>query len=95
MSSFKFTRSFLLTLLLLSLCVLGSGVNGRQRDNNVPRHIVVFLSDDHGQLDSEAYGATDVRTPNMLRLAREGMKFTHAFIASPACAPSRTASSRA
>jgi hypothetical protein len=30
-----------------------------------PRHIVVFLSDDHGQLDSEPYGATDVRTPNM------------------------------
>lgn len=56
-----------------------------------PRHIVVFLSDDHGQLDSEPYGATDVRTPNMQQLARDGMKFTHAFIASPACAPSRTA----
>lgn len=54
-------------------------------------HIVVFLSDDHGQLDSEAYGATDIRTPNMQQLARDGLKFTHAFIASPACAPSRTA----
>jgi N-sulfoglucosamine sulfohydrolase len=56
-----------------------------------PSHIVVFLADDHGQLDSEPYGATDVLTPNMAQLARDGMKFTHAFIASPACAPSRTA----
>ncbi len=55
------------------------------------RNIVVFLADDHGMLDSEPYGATDIHTPNMQRLARDGMKFTHAFIASPACAPSRTA----
>jgi len=53
--------------------------------------IVVFLADDHGQLDSEPYGATDVRTPNMRRLAERGLLFTHAFVASPSCAPSRAA----
>ena len=53
--------------------------------------IVVFLSDDHGQLDSTPYGSKDVRTPNMQRLADAGMTFTHAFIASPACSPSRAA----
>ncbi len=53
--------------------------------------IVVFLSDDHGMLDSTPYGSTDVRTPNMQRLADTGMTFTHAFIASPSCAPSRAA----
>jgi len=52
---------------------------------------VVFLSDDHGQLDSTPYGSTDVRTPNLQRLAADGVVFTHAFIASPACAPSRAA----
>lgn len=57
----------------------------------VQPNIVVFQSDDHGQLDSTPYGATDVRTPNMQRLAAAGMTFTHAFIASPACAPSRAA----
>lgn len=57
-----------------------------------PSHIVVFLADDHGQLDSEPYGATAVRTPNMAQLARDGLKFTHALIASPVCAPSRTLS---
>lgn len=53
--------------------------------------IVVFLSDDHGQLDSTPYGSKDVRTPNLQRLADAGMTFTHAFIASPACSPSRAA----
>lgn len=56
-----------------------------------PPHLVVFLSDDHGQADAEVYGARDVRTPAMLRLAREGMTFTNAYVASPACAPSRAA----
>lgn len=52
---------------------------------------VVFISDDHAQLDATPYGATDVRTPHMQQLARDGLVFTHAFIASPACAPSRSA----
>ena len=56
-----------------------------------PPNIVVFLADDHGYLDSEVYGSKDVRTPNMVRLARDGMTFTRAFVASPSCAPSRAA----
>lgn len=52
-------------------------------------HIVLFLSDDHGRLDSTVYGARDLRTPHMERLARDGMTFSHAFAASPSCAPSR------
>lgn len=54
-------------------------------------NIVVFVSDDHGVLDAQPYGATDIRTPNMAKLAAEGTLFTRAFIASPACGPSRTA----
>jgi N-sulfoglucosamine sulfohydrolase len=56
-----------------------------------PPNLVVFISDDHGYFDSEVTGATSVRTPNMLRLAKAGMTFTRAFAASPACAPSRAA----
>ncbi len=54
-----------------------------------PPNIVVFLSDDHGAIDNAAYGAPDMRTPNMVRLAREGLLFTQAYVNSPACAPSR------
>jgi N-sulfoglucosamine sulfohydrolase len=54
-------------------------------------NLVVFLADDHGRLDSSPYGATDVCTPNLERFAKDGCLFTHAFVASPSCAPSRAA----
>jgi iduronate 2-sulfatase len=53
--------------------------------------IVVFLTDDHSQLDSAPYGNTSIRTPNMQRLCEAGMIFTRAYVASPSCAPSRAA----
>jgi uncharacterized sulfatase len=54
-------------------------------------HIVVFLTDDHGAADSPVYGAADIKTPNMQRLAAAGLVFDRAYVASPTCAPSRAA----
>jgi uncharacterized sulfatase len=78
-----FTKTITSILLLLSPWLAG------QSYSQTKPHIVIFISDDHGQLDSEPYGAKDVRTPNMQRLAKAGMMFSHAFAASPSCAPSR------
>ena len=44
-------------------------------------NIVVFLSDDHSLLDSTVYGSTEVKTPQMQRIASAGLTFTHAYIA--------------
>ena len=52
-------------------------------------NFVIFICDDLGCLDNQPYGATDVRTPNMQRLANEGLLFRNAFVGSPSCAPSR------
>ncbi len=54
-------------------------------------HIVVFLTDDLGGDDTSVYGSNDVATPTLERLAAMGMTFSSAFVASPACAPSRAA----
>ena len=54
-------------------------------------NLVVFLTDDLGGRDTSVYGSRDVRTPNIERLAAMGMTFDNAFVASPACAPSRAA----
>ena len=54
-------------------------------------NVVIYLSDDHSQFDCELYGAEDIPTPNFKKLAADGMMFTHAFVASPSCAPSRAA----
>ncbi|MGB8166465.1 MAG: sulfatase [Chthoniobacteraceae bacterium] len=73
-----------ISLLLVTLCLV-------QASFAALPNIVVFISDDHSQLDSQAYGSTEVRTPNMAKLAEDGLRFTHVFVASPACGPSRTA----
>lgn len=54
-------------------------------------NIVLFVADDHSYTDCGAYGSDDVHTPNIDRLAREGLLFRNAFAASPTCMPSRAA----
>lgn len=53
--------------------------------------LVIFLTDDHSRRDSSVYGATDVKTPQMARVAAAGLTFERAFVVSPSCAPSRAA----
>ena len=55
-----------------------------------PPDIVIFLTDDQSQLDCTPYGS-NLRTPNMQRVADNGLTFTHAFVASPSCAPRHAA----
>ena len=54
-------------------------------------NLVVFLTDDHSRADSSVYGSPDVKTPHMERVAKAGLVFDRAFVASPSCAPSRAA----
>lgn len=54
-------------------------------------NIVVYLSDDHSQFDSSEYGNRNIPTPEIARLAADGIKLTRTFVASPSCAPSRSA----
>lgn len=54
-------------------------------------NIIFMLADDLGYGDLPAFGAQDVRTPNLDRLAVEGVKFTQAYANGPECTPSRTA----
>lgn len=53
-----------------------------------PPNIVLIISDDQGYGDSTAYGKTDLETPVMDRIGREGIRFTH-FRVNPLCAPTR------
>src|SRR5271168_3137828 len=54
-------------------------------------NIVVILADDIGYGDLSCYGATKVRTPNLDRLAAQGMRFTDAHCAAAVCTPTRYA----
>ena len=52
-------------------------------------NIVVFLTDDHGQWAQRAYGNSELKTPNMDRLASKGTRMTQAFTPCPVCSPAR------
>ncbi len=52
-------------------------------------NIVFVLVDDLGQRDVGCYGSTFYETPNIDRLAREGMLFTDAYASCPVCSPTR------
>jgi uncharacterized sulfatase len=52
-------------------------------------NLVVIMTDDQAQWAVGAYGNTDVVTPNMDRVAREGAIFRNAFVNTPVCSPSR------
>ncbi len=54
-------------------------------------NIVLILADDLGYGDVGCYGATKIATPNIDRLAREGLRFTDAHATSATCTPSRYA----
>jgi arylsulfatase A-like enzyme len=54
-------------------------------------NVVIILADDVGYGDLGCYGATAVSTPNLDRLAREGLRFTDAHAPSSVCTPSRYA----
>ncbi len=52
-------------------------------------NLVVIMTDDQAQWALGAYGNTDIVTPNMDRIAREGAIFRNAFVNTPVCSPSR------
>jgi arylsulfatase A-like enzyme len=56
-----------------------------------PPNVVLILMDDLGYGDLGSYGAPDVRTPNIDRLAREGVRLTNAYANGAVCTPTRTA----
>jgi arylsulfatase A-like enzyme len=65
-----------------------SGVVKAKEDFRAP-NIVVFLIDDLGARDVGCFGSTFYETPNVDRLAAQGMKFTAAYSACPVCSPTR------
>jgi len=65
---------------------------GRQAHGVTSRsNIVILLADDLGHGDLGATGCTDIATPHIDSLARDGARFTHAYSNAPVCSPTRAA----
>ncbi len=70
---------------LLAGCPFGASLCADEIQPNV----IMILVDDMGWADSSTYGSAYYETPNLSRLAKEGMLFTDAYAASPLCSPTR------
>jgi len=75
--------------LLTRRSLLSSFAAGAAAPPRPKPHIILFLADDHGWDLAGCYGHPEVRTPHLDAFARQGLRFTQAFAASPTCSPSR------
>ncbi|MFB3789201.1 MAG: sulfatase [bacterium] len=61
---------------------------GNTREIRMPNFVIIFC-DDLGYGDLSCYGAEKIRTPNLDRMAEEGMRFNSFYACAPVCTPSR------
>jgi arylsulfatase A len=71
---------------LLLLLLFPFGAIAAEKPN-----VVLILIDDYGWRDVGCYGSTFYKTPNIDRLAKEGVRFTDGYAACPVCSPTRAA----
>ncbi|MEZ4811430.1 MAG: sulfatase [Allomuricauda sp.] len=86
----KFEARLLLLAIILSL---SSGCKNTKKEPHqslsTRPNILFIMSDDHGYQAISAYDTTLIKTPNIDRLAQDGMLFTNASVTNSICAPSR------
>ncbi|MFO0864832.1 MAG: arylsulfatase [Gemmataceae bacterium] len=78
----------MMTRLFLAIAVLLIAMPVHAQEKRPP-NIVFVLADDLGYGDIGCYGQKKIKTPNLDRLAAEGMRLTQHYSGSPVCAPSR------
>lgn len=83
-------RYFTPILLTLSLSFLGGCKAGAEVSSGPPNIVIIYM-DDLGWKDINVTGSAFYQTPNIDRLARNGVLFTQAYSPAPLCAPSRGA----
>src|ERR1051326_8193298 len=74
------------------LATLGAAALARSAASQKPGqklNFIIILIDDMGWTDLGTFGSKFYQTPNVDRLAAEGMKFTNAYAACPVCSPTR------
>ncbi len=84
------TKSFLIPLTLFALFTWGSCVPV-QAGEKLKHPNILWITAENISLDLGCYGEKLVHTPNLDRLAAQGVRYTRVFATSPVCAPSRSA----
>lgn len=86
-----------MNILKIIICIVVAGMinscgsSQESLEAGIIPNIVLIYADDLGYGDVGAYGATQIKTPNMDQLASEGVRFTQGYASSATCSPSRYA----
>lgn len=84
MLSLKYTIRFV-TAVLISIV----GIANSKAADQTPPNIIFILCDDMGYGDLGCYGSKNINTPNIDRMAKEGVKLTSFYASAPICTPTR------
>jgi len=83
-------RSFLAAVIALFLALVETTlVEAETRDHSRRLNFVIMIADDISDEDLACYGHPTIKTPNIDRLAAQGLRFTNAFLTTSSCSPSR------
>jgi len=79
------------SIFLACFILITSAGQGQKQQASTPGkpNVIYILADDMGYGELGCYGQQKIQTPNIDRLAKEGMKFTRHYVGTPVCAPSR------
>jgi len=76
-------------LLLFALFLMGLSPNSLWAADAGRPNVIVIMADDLGYGDVSCYGATALKTPNIDRLSKEGLRFTNGYCSASTCTPTR------
>jgi len=79
---------------IMVLFLFSLSIKAQKKTNDIKPNIIIFYADDLGWQDTELNNLDEPspwETPNILKLAADGLNFTNAYSPAPSCAPSRSA----
>ena len=82
-------RALIFLLVLLLTCCTSSNTTSSKQNTERPPNILMILTDDQGYGDLSAFGATDIATPNIDLLGKEGGTYSRFYVPQSQCTPSR------
>lgn len=87
----KFSMNLFKTCILSGACFLLTIASCTDSKNEKPEqpNFIVFIADDAAWNDCGPYGNQNIKTPNINKLAEEGLVFNNAFLTTSSCSPSR------
>ncbi|MEQ9289633.1 MAG: sulfatase-like hydrolase/transferase [Cyclobacteriaceae bacterium] len=85
------SNSNALLSVVIAILLIGCNSSEKKSGSSKKPNFLILMSDNHSWDHLGAYGDQVIKTPNIDKVAREGIQFNNAFCASPSCSPARAA----